>query len=577
MTDITERKRASGKIIGFCGIARDITERKRTEEALKQSEEKYRALINNIQDGVFVIQDDKLQFANEAFVRMAGYKLEEIIGMDFKKLIGPEDLDMVTDRYRRRQAGEKVPEEYEFRLLHKDGITRVIVNMTVGLITYRGRVASMGTVKNITERKQSEEELRHSEEKYRNIIEHSNDAIYLFYEGKFEVINKRFEEIFGVTQEEARAPDFNFMELVAPKSRELVKERARMLAQGQELTNRYEFTALTKAGKEIEVEVSVSYISYRGGQATHGILRDITERKLLEAQLRQAQKMEAIGTLAGGIAHDFNNLLTGISGYTQLALAKLTPQHPSFDDLKKVEQAASRAATLTRQILAFSRKQVLEMRNVNLNKIIEDLTRFLRRIIGEHIDLCTVLGKDLPSIKADPAVVEQVLINLCVNARDAMPNGGELLVDSERVTLDEEFCQKHPWANPGEYVLLLVSDTGTGMDSETQEHIFEPFFTTKQAGEGTGLGLAMVYGLVKQHNGFINDLVDKLVKTFSLSGVEGCNPLLFRHASTALSMKICNKWTKSTYSLMSTVNLVVEQLSRSISQSPTRRPIRLRC
>jgi len=366
-------------------------------------------------------------------------------------------------------------------------------------------------IEDITERKRAEEDLRHSEEKYRSLIEHSNDAIYLLYENKFEVINKRFEEMFGVTQEEVRSPDFNFMQLVAPKSRELVKERVRMVARGQEPTHRYEFTALTKYGKEVEVEVSVSYVSYRGSKATQGILRDITHRKQLEAQLRQAQKMEAIGTLAGGIAHDFNNILTGISGYTQLSLAKLSPQHPLFTDLKKVEEAASRAGTLTRQILAFSRKQILEKQTVNMNQIIKDVMNFLRRILGEHIELNTVMSQDIPDIKADPTALEQVLTNLCVNARDAMPDGGKLLIQSEKVTLDEKYLENHPWVTQGEFVMMKVSDTGFGMDQETQSRIFEPFFTTKEAGEGTGLGLAIVYGLVKQHNGFI-DLHSELDK-----------------------------------------------------------------
>ena len=478
-------------------------EHKRMEEALRKSEEKYKNIVENIHEVIMLTQPDGIiSYLSPACKEVLGHDPEDLMGKQ-PWIIHPDDLELVKEIHYRALKGES-GSNLEYRIRTKNGVVKWVSHSWKAILHNSKLQTLVSAVRDITERKRAEEELKQSEEKYRNLIEHSNDAIYLLYENKFEVINERFEKMFGVTQEEVRAPDFDFIQLVAPKSRELVIERAKMIAQGQEPSHRYEFSALTKDGKEVEVEVSVSYVPYRGGKATQGILRDITERKQLEAQLRQAQKMEAIGTLAGGIAHDFNNILTGISGYTQLAMAKLSPQHPLFEDLEKVEQAASRAAILTRQILAFSRRQVLEIKVLNLNKTIEDIMRFLRRIIGEHIDLNTVLAPELPSIKADPSAIEQILTNLCVNSRDAMPNGGELLIQSETVTLDEKYCEQHPWAAPGEFIMLLVSDTGIGMDDETLAHIFEPFFTTKEVGSGTGLGLAMVYGLVKQHNGFID-------------------------------------------------------------------------
>ena len=478
-------------------------EHKRMEEALRKSEEKYKNIVENIHEVIMLTQPDGIiSYLSPACKEVLGHDPEDLMGKQ-PWIIHPDDLELVKEIHYRALKGES-GSNLEYRIRTKNGVVKWVSHSWKAILHNSKLQTLVSAVRDITERKRAEEELKQSEEKYRNLIEHSNDAIYLLYENKFEVINERFEKMFGVTQEEVRAPDFDFIQLVAPKSRELVIERAKMIAQGQEPSHRYEFSALTKKGKEVEVEVSVSYVPYRGGKATQGILRDITERKQLEAQLRQAQKMEAIGTLAGGIAHDFNNILTGISGYTQLAMAKLSPQHPLFEDLEKVEQAASRAAILTRQILAFSRRQVLEIKVLNLNKTIEDIMRFLRRIIGEHIDLNTVLAPELPSIKADPSAIEQILTNLCVNSRDAMPNGGELLIQSETVTLDEKYCEQHPWAAPGEFIMLLVSDTGIGMDDETLAHIFEPFFTTKEVGSGTGLGLAMVYGLVKQHNGFID-------------------------------------------------------------------------
>jgi len=259
-----------------------------------------------------------------------------------------------------------------------------------------------------------------------------------------------------------------------------------------------------KNGETFPIEASMGSFTVGDQCYVTAFIRDRSEVTQLESRLRQAQRMEAVGTLAGGVAHDFNNILTGVIGYIELAMMKLPSDHPVRYNLQKVKELGERAATLTRQLLAFSRRQVLEVRPLALNQVVEELTSFLKRVIGEDVSLRLIPGADLWAVRADRAALEQILMNLCVNSRDAMPEGGELLIETANVVLDEEYRVAHPWAVPGRYVMLAVSDTGVGMDAETMEHIFEPFFTTKEVGKGSGLGLAMVYGLVKQHDGLIH-------------------------------------------------------------------------
>jgi two-component system, cell cycle sensor histidine kinase and response regulator CckA len=256
-------------------------------------------------------------------------------------------------------------------------------------------------------------------------------------------------------------------------------------------------------GEEFPLEASVSRAESEGRRFYSIVARDITERVRLAEQLRQSQKMEAIGTLTGGIAHDFNNLLTVISGYTEMLLQRAGPDDPSYDLLRQVHRAGGRAADLTRQMLAFSRKQVLQPVLLDLNVLVAELGKLLRRVIGEDITLTTTLAPDLARVKADPGQMEQILMNLMVNARDAMPQGGSLTVETRNVELDATYAARQPEIQPGRYVLLAVSDTGVGMSEEVKARIFEPFFTTKPVGKGTGLGLSTVYGIVKQSGGQI--------------------------------------------------------------------------
>jgi len=286
---------------------------------------------------------------------------------------------------------------------------------------------------------------------------------------------------------------------VHPDDRDLMaREWAKLATKGYIQTT---VRAQHANGEWVWLEISSSTLDQQG--STVNVSRDITERKRLESQLLQSQKMETVGRLAGGIAHDFNNLLTAITGYADLALEDLPPASPVRGDIEDLRKAADRATSLTRQLLAFARKQLIEPRIVNLNQLISDMDGFIRRLIGEQLELSTLPAPNLGSVRVDTNQIEQVVINLVINARDAMPQGGRLTIATANVVIDAGYAGEHIDVTPGRYVLLTVGDTGGGMDAAVQEHLFEPFFTTKGLGRGTGLGLATCYGIVKQHGGYI--------------------------------------------------------------------------
>jgi hypothetical protein len=339
-----------------------------------------------------------------------------------------------------------------------------------------------------------------AEMKFRLLFESNPQPMWVFDKQTlhFLEVNPAATERYGYTREE-----FLAMKLTDVRPEDEVPSLLKVLAQGAERTYSGHWRHRTKDGRLFEVEVAARNITFAGRAARLVIINDVTERKLLEAQFRQAQKMEAVGTLAGGIAHDFNNLLTVISGYSYMLKESLTDDRKLAEDIGQIEQAAEKAAALTRQLLAFSRRQVLEPKTIVLNDVVRGMEKMLRRVIGEDIELITVPSPDLGLVRADPGQIEQVLMNLAVNARDAMPKGGKLVFETENVELDEAYARSHMGARTGSYVQLAVSDTGTGMDAETMSHIFEPFFTTKGMGRGTGLGLSTVYGIVKQSGGYI--------------------------------------------------------------------------
>jgi len=354
----------------------------------------------------------------------------------------------------------------------------------------------------VTERKKTEEALRESESKYRGLVENSLVGIFIEQSGKARYVNKGFCDIHGYTEQEA-IETIESMSHVSPDDRNMVRESIKRIVRDGAVWEQ-NLRSYAKGGRTLFLKVVAKRITYEGRPAILGTVIDFTRERNLETQLLQAQKMEAIGTLAGGVAHDFNNLLTAISGNTELALMKpeLDPEVRSY--LKAVQDASSSAAELTKQLLAFSRKQVIEPKVIELNELIWKMGKMLARMIGENVSLRTIAQPGLSRIKADPSQIEQVLLNLAVNARDAMPSGGVLTIETANTYVDEEFCRRYTDVSPGEYVVVSVSDTGMGMTAEVKQRLFEPFFTTKALGKGTGLGLATVYGVVKQNRGTIN-------------------------------------------------------------------------
>ncbi|HEU4932162.1 MAG TPA: PAS domain S-box protein [Pyrinomonadaceae bacterium] len=351
--------------------------------------------------------------------------------------------------------------------------------------------------------------LSQSEERYRDYFENAKDAIYVHdLTGRYIMVNKAGEELIGYSRDEIL--QMRISDVVPRICLDQIHARLMEKLADHSLTI-YEVEAIRKDGSRVPIEVS-SRLIYENGVpvAVQGSARDITERKRAEEalrtsqlQLQQSQKLEAIGQLAGGVAHDFNNMLTAIIGYTDLSLRRVGLENPIRRNLEETKKAAERAASLVRQLLAFSRKQILEPKVLDLNDVVKDMHKMLTRLIGENIKLATRLETDLGNVKADPCRVEQIIVNLVVNARDAMPRGGRVTIETANVVLDVQTASKHVSIKPGEYVMLTVSDTGIGMDQETQARIFEPFFTTKEVGKGTGLGLSTVYGIVKQSGGNI--------------------------------------------------------------------------
>jgi PAS domain S-box-containing protein len=359
--------------------------------------------------------------------------------------------------------------------------------------------AHQETKNTVAERKRSAERLS----QLASIIEFSSDAIVIFtLDGTIVSWNGGAETLYGYNAGEVLGRARTV--LLPPGQPDELPEMVTTLKRGEQ-TARYETIQMRKEGRLIEVSMAMSPVKDAGEQiiGVAAITRDISERKLLEKQLRQSQKMEALGQLSGGITHDFNNLLTVITGYCELLELELPLNTTPRKNCEQIKKAGERAASLTRQLLAFSRQQVLEPRILNLNSVILDVEKMLSRVIGEDIELATLLDPNLGFIKADKGQIEQVLMNLVVNARDAMPRGGQLTITTSNVNVDEVFARYHPPQQPGEYVRLSVRDTGIGMNAETQARIFEPFFTTKDVGRGTGLGLSTVYGVIRQSEGYV--------------------------------------------------------------------------
>jgi two-component system cell cycle sensor histidine kinase/response regulator CckA len=501
-----------GRPVGIMGVSRDITERKRADKALRESMELFRLTfqtspdainINRMEDGMFVD-------INDGFTRLTGFTREDVIGKTSLSLhIWHDPAD------RKKLVGclkeEGFYSNLDARFRRKDGsVGYGLTSASVILLHDVPHIISV--TRDISDRKQAEEAVRQSEARFREMANLLPQVVCeTNAQGILTYANRYAFDLFGYTRKDFEM-GLNLSQMLIPEDRGRAAGAIERILERGSSASGLEYRALRKDGSSFPVEIHFSAIIREGSAVgLRGVVVDLTERRKaeeeryrLQAQLLQAQKMESVGTLAGGIAHDFNNLLQAIMGYTQMIMIDKVQGDRDLGELGEIEKAVRKASQLTQQLLTFSRKVESKLRPVDLNQVVRQVQELIKRTIPKMIGIELHLQEQgLKVINADPAQMEQILMNLSVNARDAMPDGGKLVIETGNTILEEEFCKTHLGAVPGQYVLLTVSDTGRGMDKQTLEHIFEPFYTTKEIGRGTGLGLSMVYGIVKSHGGYI--------------------------------------------------------------------------
>lgn len=516
---ITPVRSEEGKLTHFVGIMNDVTERKRAEESLKL----FRALIDRSNDGFEVIDPETARFldVNQATCERHGYTREEMLGL---RLLDVEATAVNADSWAQlvqqiRAAGFMV---MEGRHRRKDGST-FSVEVNVRYI-HLDRPYLVAVVRDITERRLAEQALRESEARFRELAENIAEVFWITDPAKQQMlyVSPAYERIWGRTCQSLYDRPQSWLESIHPDDR----ERVAVAVRSKQVAGTYdeEYRIVRPAGALRWIRDRAFPVRNAAGQIERivGVAEDITERRQLEEQFRQSQKMEAVGQLAGGVAHDFNNILTAILMHLGLLRAQPELAQGMQETLHELEGEARRATALTRQLLLFSRRQVMQPRDLDLNEVVTSLAKMLQRIIGEDVKLQLHLHGTPLITRADAGMLDQVLLNLAVNARDAMPGGGRLLIETAEKIVDDELARFYPDVAPGRYVWLSVSDTGTGIPPEILSRIFEPFFTTKEPGKGTGLGLASVFGIVKQHRGWI--------KAYSEPG-QGANFQIFLPAS----------------------------------------------
>ena len=473
-------------------------------EALRNQHELLHAIVEGTIAATYVKDlQGRYLLMNSAGATLLGKSVEEIVGKDDAALFSGESAREIIARDRETiESG--VIQTYEQEIL-RDGITKTLLSTKGPLRDAQGRVAGVvGSSLDITERYRAIEALAESEERFRTIFDGSPIGMAVIgTDGSIVASNSACRQMLNLKEDDLRGVAI-FDELTHPDDRAADAARFQQLIRGEIEYDRREKRYILRDGRRVLADLHLYLVRDKRGAARYliGISVDITERKSLETQLRQAQRMETIGRLAGGVAHDFNNLLMVIKGYCELLLNREN-SGDGLQQLERISKAADQAASLTQQLLAFGRKQVLQPKVFNLNTLVWNAEKMLRRLISEDVEMVTATAKNLGAIKADPGQIDQVILNLVINARDAMPKGGTLTLETANVELDESYAHGHLGAVPGSYVMLAITDNGLGMDDETQAHIFEPFFTTKELGKGTGLGLSMVYGIVKQSGGYI--------------------------------------------------------------------------
>ncbi|MDD2462976.1 MAG: PAS domain S-box protein [Desulfobulbus sp.] len=504
----------SGKPVKIQGVILDITERKKSENALRESEERFRRVVAISPIPIMIHdEDDQVLQLSIGWTELSGYSLEDI----------PTLPDWTENAYGERTGTQKAyiddlfniacsVKNGEWTVKAKDGSIKIWEFQTTPLgESSRGKRILLSMAADVTERKQVEEALRNSEKRFRELFENAPFPYQsLDDSGCILEVNKRWLAHLGYSRDEVVGK--SFAEFLHPDWQNHFRENFPKFKSVGEVLG-IEFQLRKKDGTHIWASFDGTISRDRNGAflQTHCIFNDISEQKRLQDKvnqqqeaLNQSRKLESVGRLAGGIAHDFNNMLSVIIGYTELALEKLEPTDHLYSDLKKIYQAGVRSADITRQLLAFARRQTVAPKVLDLNDNIGSMMKMLRHLIGENIHFAWMPGTGLWSVKIDPSQIDQILANLCVNARDAITDIGKVTIETKNITFDKDYCADHLEFIPGEYVMLAVSDDGCGIAPETMPQIFEPFFTTKNIDEGTGLGLATVYGIVKQNNGFIN-------------------------------------------------------------------------
>ncbi|MGE0865043.1 MAG: PAS domain S-box protein [Vicinamibacterales bacterium] len=485
---------------------RDVTERKATGEALRVTEDRYGHLFDAAADIIFEADaEGYFRYVNPETLRLFGYPKDEVIGRRFTEFIRPDYRPAILQHYYKQSSQGILTSYVEFPGVTKSG-QEVWLGQNAWLVfDAKGQYTGMQAVaRDITERHRAEDALRAAEAQYRGLVEQSLVGVYILQNDRLVYVNPKGADIVGYSEQELLDMPWVYA-LLHEQDRALVIDQVSRLSAAEQANVQLTVRGLRKDGSIVQAEAFGTVTEFGGQPAILATVIDISDRVRLEDQLRQAQKMEAVGRLAGGIAHDFNNLLTAIRGNAELMSHRVKKDPAMAAEVDEILHAADRAASLTRQLLAFSRKQILQPVALDVNEIVASVSRMARRLIGTGVQLQQELAPSLAQVLADPAQIEQVLLNLIVNARDAMPAGGMITVQTANVRLEADSPEmSQAGLAPGPFVLLAVSDDGIGMDQATQARIFEPFFTTKETGRGTGLGLSTVYGIIRQTGGAIS-------------------------------------------------------------------------
>ncbi len=469
-----------------------------------QDLETFRCLLNFSNDAIFLVDPDsgRIEKVNETACRLLGRDRKELYEMPFAELAaeqGNEEFHAFLPGVAYCEAGEQ---SLSVLLLGRDG-NKIPVEMTVKTMSECGEPWLVAVARDVSDRKQAEAELKDNRLKHLNTLDAIPDMLYeMAPDGTIIYANRTAAETLDISPEDLGK--INFSRFLEKEEADRLRQEIRNVAENRHPSQNVSYNLKTRDGSRLPVEVHDTLLEREGQPPTIlGVARDITDRKQLEERFLRSQRMEALGRLSGGIAHEYNNLMTAITGYADLMLLSLAQGDPLRKRAEEILRAGEMAQSLTRQLLAFNRKQVFQPSVLKLNEVVSDMEPMLRRLIGEDIDLVTNLDPDIGFAKTDKAQIEQAILNLTANSRDAMPDGGTVTLETRNLEMDSIEAARHVPMKPGPYVVLAFSDTGVGMGKEVQSHIFEPFFTTKEKDKGTGLGLSTVYGIVKQSGGYI--------------------------------------------------------------------------